>query len=259
MPQLFAIQIVEKLGAYAGIVAFLGLALLAMLYFSQARDVRRLREWAGRAPERAAKAAEPYKPEQAAEQPPKRSEFRMPYRWKYVTAVVAALLLVAGGTTLAVTQFVGGDSKGERKSGNRNKKERSNKVSSVQPSQITVAVLNGTSTPGLANTVGSSLRAAGFKLGSVTNASRADYTSTVVMYASGNKAEARAVARQLKTGKTEQLDAANSSLSGGAKVVVVVGSDKAGQAPAQEPQQAPATQAPPATGQPAPTGGTAVQ
>src|SRR4051812_40973990 len=45
---------VEKYGAYVGIAAFFGLAILSLLYFAQAREVKRLREWAGRAPERAA-------------------------------------------------------------------------------------------------------------------------------------------------------------------------------------------------------------
>ncbi|WP_028065369.1 LytR C-terminal domain-containing protein [Solirubrobacter soli] len=45
---------VEKYGAYIGIAAFFGLAILSLLYFAQAREVKRLREWAGRAPERAA-------------------------------------------------------------------------------------------------------------------------------------------------------------------------------------------------------------
>jgi len=45
---------VEKYGAYIGIAAFFGLAVLTLLYFAQAREVKRLREWAGRAPERAA-------------------------------------------------------------------------------------------------------------------------------------------------------------------------------------------------------------
>src|SRR3954452_20862976 len=43
---------VEKYGAYLAIASFLGLALLSILYFAQAREVRRLRDWAGRAPER---------------------------------------------------------------------------------------------------------------------------------------------------------------------------------------------------------------
>jgi LytR cell envelope-related transcriptional attenuator len=48
---------VEKYGAYLAIASFLGLALLSILYFAQAREVRRLREWAGRAPERDAELA----------------------------------------------------------------------------------------------------------------------------------------------------------------------------------------------------------
>jgi hypothetical protein len=45
---------VQEIGSYAGFAAIVGLAVLSALYFSQARDVKRLREWAGRAPERAA-------------------------------------------------------------------------------------------------------------------------------------------------------------------------------------------------------------
>ena len=52
------IDLIERIGPYLGIVAFLGLAILAFLIFQQAREVRRLREWAGRAPERADEAAE---------------------------------------------------------------------------------------------------------------------------------------------------------------------------------------------------------
>ena len=46
-------EIVQEIGAYAGLASVVGLAVLSVLYFSQARDVKRLREWAGRAPERA--------------------------------------------------------------------------------------------------------------------------------------------------------------------------------------------------------------
>src|SRR3954471_13246676 len=49
-------HVVEQAGSIAGFAAVLGLAVLSALYFSQARDLRRLREWAGRAPERAAEA-----------------------------------------------------------------------------------------------------------------------------------------------------------------------------------------------------------
>src|SRR3954452_14093215 len=46
-------DLIEKGGAYTGIAAFFGLAVLTVLYFAQARELKRLREWAGRAPERA--------------------------------------------------------------------------------------------------------------------------------------------------------------------------------------------------------------
>src|ERR1700730_15179155 len=43
-----------QIGAVAAFVALVGIAMLSLLAFSQAREIKRLREWAGRAPERAA-------------------------------------------------------------------------------------------------------------------------------------------------------------------------------------------------------------
>src|SRR5271170_2483827 len=43
-----------KIGAIAAFAGLVGIAVLSLLVFSQAREIRRLREWAGRAPERAA-------------------------------------------------------------------------------------------------------------------------------------------------------------------------------------------------------------
>ena len=43
-----------QIGAIAAFAALLGIAILSLLVFSQAREIKRLREWAGRAPERAA-------------------------------------------------------------------------------------------------------------------------------------------------------------------------------------------------------------
>src|SRR5919201_4430255 len=48
----------KTIGPVLGIAAFVGLSVLAFLLFQQARDIRRLREWAGRAPERAREAAD---------------------------------------------------------------------------------------------------------------------------------------------------------------------------------------------------------
>lgn len=43
---------IETFGAYFGYAAVVGLGVLSLLYFAQAKEVKRLREWAGRAPER---------------------------------------------------------------------------------------------------------------------------------------------------------------------------------------------------------------
>src|SRR5262245_7314730 len=51
---LFAFSLpdqIEKYGAYVGIACFFGLAVLSLLYFAQARELRRLRDWAGGSPE----------------------------------------------------------------------------------------------------------------------------------------------------------------------------------------------------------------
>src|SRR5918997_165158 len=53
IPALSLSEQVERVGAYVGIASFFGIALLAILYFAQARELKRLRDWAGRAPERA--------------------------------------------------------------------------------------------------------------------------------------------------------------------------------------------------------------
>ena len=52
------LEVIKEIGAFAGLAAFLGLAVLALLSFTQGRDIRRLREWAGSAPERDAERKE---------------------------------------------------------------------------------------------------------------------------------------------------------------------------------------------------------
>ena len=51
-------DVIQTVGAYAGLVALLAMGVLAFLVFSQARDIRRLRDWAGGAPERDAEVRE---------------------------------------------------------------------------------------------------------------------------------------------------------------------------------------------------------
>jgi LytR cell envelope-related transcriptional attenuator len=49
---------IERIGSFAGLASFLGLGIFALLLFAHGRDLRRLRDWAGSAPEREAERME---------------------------------------------------------------------------------------------------------------------------------------------------------------------------------------------------------
>lgn len=256
-------ELVERVGAYVGLAAFLGLAVLALLYFSQARDVRRLREWAGRAPERALEQAErATEPERATEVPPatpaataaahslpptplsEATRRRKPLRerirhihipqWRYIGLTVLGILVLAGGAYGAI-QLVGDDGgsepqaqqAGERERGGGNGADR-RQGANVDPAQVTVAVLNGTTVQGLAAQLGEEVRAGGFKLGTIGNAARIDQASSEVLYRQGEVRAARAVANRLGIEETGPVDSVNEEIAGSFDVIVLVGSDRSG-------------------------------
>jgi hypothetical protein len=98
----------------------------------------------------------------------------------------------------------------------------------VARGNVTVAVLNGTTTPGLAGTVATQLERGGFKRGQVTNAADQQRTGTAVQYAPGQRAAAQQVASILKIPRSAPLDANTQAIAGpDAQVVVTVGSDRA--------------------------------
>jgi len=69
----------------------------------------------------------------------------------------------------------------------------------VKPTTVTVSVLNGTDQTGLAASVSAKLGTVGFKKGSVTNAANQSQTTSIVGYYSpGYRADALAVAAELK-------------------------------------------------------------
>jgi hypothetical protein len=86
------VEVIQQIGSYAGFAAVVGLAVLSALYFSQARDLRRLREWAGRAPDRPG-------PARAAADP--RGSPTAPDREAQASPVAAAGGVVAGQATAA--------------------------------------------------------------------------------------------------------------------------------------------------------------
>jgi len=96
----------------------------------------------------------------------------------------------------------------------------------IDPSQVTVAVLNGTTVTGLAADVGDAVEGAGYQLGNVTNSLDQERAESVVFYAPGAEVEAEDVGRRLKIAQREQIDPDTQALAGDASVVVVVGADR---------------------------------
>jgi hypothetical protein len=251
------LRVIEQIGAFAGLAAFLGLAILALLSFTHGRDIRRLREWAGSAPERdaerkeqtstiAAQRAEELRALQEArtaehqavssrEERRRRRESGLPEQSRRERlrgrlsgfgeaasrpSSLAALFVVLLLLVGAGAFFLlGGDSD----SGGRGAKQAAAKV---KPSEIEVSVLNGTAVPGLAATVGDQVEGKGFELGAVTNSS-SSFAASVVMFKPGHKPEARTVAKQLKISKLQPMSGEIESVSAGATVAVIVGEDNA--------------------------------
>lgn len=98
-------------------------------------------------------------------------------------------------------------------------------VPTVDPN-LTVNVLNGTSTSGLGTKVGNILTQAGWKVGAVANADKQDLTQTIVYYSDAKNEGAALGAAKSLPGATIQLtqDFADT----GADLTVVIGSDYTG-------------------------------
>jgi hypothetical protein len=401
-------EIVQDIGAYAGLASVVGLAVLSVLYFSQARDVKRLREWAGRAPERAehetgivqptpgkamppqpaqqqpqaqqpqpqpakapavpaaagaaaagagaaaqqkqdaapklpaaapapaaagatatakpaaataqsgaaptalkqgspppaqpqsapasgqpsgaqaapaggaapktgappvpgapspatsaasgGKGGPPPAPAQARPQPagrpssqqtqivpPKRESWhqRIFGSTRNLILAICGVVLLGAGVALALTQLsqddagtpaenqaaqeepqgsaTNGGGDGEDQGGDR--QEPRNRPQ-IDPASVTVAVLNGTTVPGLAARVSDEVQSAGFEVGTVANSSDQQRAESVILFAPGHEREAAAVSRKLNISQRERIDAATQGLAGDATVVVVTGADR---------------------------------
>jgi hypothetical protein len=337
-------EIVQEIGSYAGFAAVVGLAVLSALYFSQARDVKRLREWAGRAPERAAEqeqriqaaaqqaqapaaaaaagakpasvaqpapaqqgaapavqpvpgkvaaqapapatapgkagaqapvpgkapvpaagpagaaTAQPAQGQTATKAPPvitprpaatgagprpaagnktsilppsarPRPPWHRRIHWpapRYIVLLVVGLLVVGGGAAYGVSELLGeGETTRTAPAANGGEGgEGGGRPARINPSTVTVSVLNGTTVPGLAAQIADKVESGGFQRGNVANATEQQRAESVVFYARGASREARAVARRLRISQIEQVDADTQALAGDATVIVVVGADR---------------------------------
>jgi hypothetical protein len=223
------LEIVQEIGAAAGLGAVVGLAVLSALYFSQARDVKRLREWAGRAPERSRRAV----PQQTVISPPWSSQpWYSRIGTRSVAVALVGLLVLGGAATYGVTQLTGddgGDNSGNAQANNENGLPNQPKRTraAIKPGNVTVAVLNGTTVPGLAAMLSDQIAAAGFKKGTINDSSDKQLAESVVQYAPGHQAEAKAVSGRLGISQLEPVTANSRAPAGNARVIVIAGADKA--------------------------------
>jgi len=255
------IDVIEQIGAFAGLAAFLGLAVLALLSFAHGRDIRRLRDWAGSAPEREAERKEStsaiaaqraeelrqleeartaeHEAVESREIRRQRREEGLPEltRGERISQsfssfgerlsqplVLVAIFVVCVLIAAGVVYAItssGGDEGGAQADG------RTETAKAVKPGEIEVAVLNGTSAvAGLAATYGEKVEDKGFELGPVTNSAET-FEDSVVMYRQGHEPEAKLVAKRLSIPKVEPMSGEIIQVVQKANVAVVVGEDNA--------------------------------
>lgn len=247
---------IEQIGAFAGLAAFLGLALLALLSFAHGRDIRRLRDWAGSAPERdaerkestsavAAQRAEELRELEEArtaereaidhrEERRRRRDAGLPEltrreRLRQRTSGLGERLaqpLWLAAIFVALVLVVGGAAYLALSGSDDGGAGGRQAAAKMKPSEIEVTVLNGTSVAGLAATYGDKVEGKGFGLGAVSNTDQ-PFTASVVMFERGHKPEATKVARQLRIAKLQPMSSEVKTASEGADVAVVVGEDNA--------------------------------
>jgi hypothetical protein len=205
---------VEEIGAAAGCAAGVGLAVLSALYVLHAREVRRLREWAGGAPE------------QAVAGPPRRSDPGLSRR--DVAVALVGLLLLSGAAVYGADRLSGDDGVDTAGTGHAitPKKPKQEHVA-VKPGNVTVAVLNGTTVPGLAAALRDEITAVGFKQGIIDVFSDQQLAESVVQYAPGHQAEAKAVGRRVGITRREPVAPDARALAPDATVIVIAGADQA--------------------------------
>ena len=152
---------------------------------------------------------------------------------------VAGVLIVGGGAAFGIAQLIdrddggGGAGRAEESNGGGagagNAGDRPSRgQAAVNPATVTVAVLNGTTVPGLAASVGDRVERFGFQLGTVANGpdQSQQRAESVVMFAPGARRAAAEVARRLRIPQREPIDPESQGLAGDATVVVVAGRDR---------------------------------
>jgi LytR cell envelope-related transcriptional attenuator len=148
-----------------------------------------------------------------------------------VAGVVVGVVLIV----LLISSITGGGASKHNSSSTSGSPtaENTSQTTSTNPGAVSVSVLNGTETTGLAHKLATQLKQGGYSHANPVGGGHPPgvfpYPTTVVEYAGGHEAEAKHVARTLGVSSSyvRSLDSATQSLVHGASVVVVAGSDQA--------------------------------
>jgi hypothetical protein len=261
-------SLLKEVGAVAGLASFLGLALLSLLYFAQARDIRRLRDQASflveggaedaetvapaertatavasttKVPEKAAAAAAATAPNdaeafrraelarQAAERRQRFEKRRKPGNGGERPAWLSLAVIVVGALLLIAGVAFGVTHLTGGSSDSTTAVTGKKGKGPCPPSQTKVAVLNGTATPGLAAQSASQLKQKQYKVGPVGNTTT-PFTTSVVMFdpTEGSVQCAQFIGGIVDIQKDQPMNNEVRTASEGNPVAVVLGDDKAG-------------------------------
>jgi hypothetical protein len=247
-------DLIEDIGPILGIVAFLGFAVLALLIVLQAREVRRLREWAGRAPERAFEADEATQAaaEEAGESEPEPGRFasararmassfgerwaeldrRSPVDPRWFLGVLAAGLIAAIVVTSGFGLFGGEDTGGGGGGGGAKEREKPAEVAVLNGTQIDDPVAPVAAVTGMADAVANQVvEPAGFKVAEKGDAPEG-FDLTVIMFEAGAEDDAEKLAKKVADdlGETpvEAMTPDIQDVAGKAALALVIGQDDAG-------------------------------
>jgi hypothetical protein len=159
----------------------------------------------------------------------------------YLVLAIAGVLILGSAAAFGVRELVSEDDGGggstaggqqqisdEGSGGGEDRQRERRRGGGVTPANVTVAVLNGTTVPGLAATLSDQVEEAGFQEGTIANfLPNQQLAESVVQYTPGHEREAAAVSRRLDIAQREAANPSSQELAGDATVIVLVGADKA--------------------------------
>jgi hypothetical protein len=261
-------HLLREVGAVAGLASFLGLALLALLYFAQARDVRRLLENASflvegeadgqsvapaervpaavtaKEPEKAAAAAAASAPTEAeafrrAELARQAAERRQRFEQRRRRPATgrerpgwlsepASLAVVVVGAILLVAGIAFGATRILGGNEESSAPAAGKGKGPCPPGQTSVAVLNGTATAGLAAQFAGPLKQKGYKTTPVGNTESPVVTSVVMFDPTSGQECAPVISGIVGIQKTQPMNNEVRGIAAGDPVAVVLGDDQAG-------------------------------